>query len=81
MDPHEMDAMGYTPLHVACETGREHNVRLLLERAKAQMEGEWKHFTIIILNIFSTVPLYFLCLHLLHIIITAIHQSNYLFHR
>ena len=35
-----MDAMGYTPLHVACETGRNHNVRLLLEKAKAALEGK-----------------------------------------
>jgi len=39
MDPNEMDAMGYTPLHVACETGRNHNVRLLLEKAKAALDA------------------------------------------
>lgn len=34
LDQHEVDQMGYTALHVACETGRTHNVRLLLERSK-----------------------------------------------
>ena len=41
-----MDGMGYTPLHLACEAGREHNVRVLLERAKAAIEGWYRILTL-----------------------------------
>ena len=36
--PYETDCTGITPLMIACETGRSHNVTLLLKHAKKGRE-------------------------------------------